>query len=133
MGIRIFRSGENYRGTVGPPEAAEEWATDRPYGRDELRWKLETMGVHPVDAADALHAADLTRDAIIQAFRDHGVTGEVQVASYEGHDEVLFVLSTRDAAPLHGPRIDVALQQLLGKKVAVTTESDSMSGRAEPL
>lgn len=110
----------------------DEWSTDRPYGRDELRWKIESMGVHPVDAADAVRAADVTRDAALQIFKAHGVEGEIRVASYEGHDEVVFVLPSGAAAAIRGHGLDSELQQLLGKKVWVTTEADGWSGRTEP-
>jgi hypothetical protein len=35
------------------------WKTDRPYPRDELRWKIEALGVHPIDVADAFDQADI--------------------------------------------------------------------------
>jgi hypothetical protein len=43
---------------VGPPTTNQMWNTDRPYQRDELRWKIESLGVDPVDVADAFDQAD---------------------------------------------------------------------------
>jgi hypothetical protein len=131
VAIKIRRAGDTYLGTVGPPEVPSEWATDRPYGRDELRWKIEALGAHPVDVADAVHAADLIRDAVLKAFRDHGVAGEIRVVI--SHDEAVFVLSERVAAPLRGAGLDVELQRLLGVKVWVTTDSPGLSERAVTL
>jgi hypothetical protein len=80
VAIKILRAGDGYQGTVGPPEVSSQWSTDHPYGRDELRWKIESMGAHPIDAADPFPAADVRRDSALKASRDHGVTGDVRVA-----------------------------------------------------
>ena len=58
MAIIVVRRGAEYTAEVTPPEVAEAWRTDRPYGRDELRWKIESLGAHPVDVADAFFQAD---------------------------------------------------------------------------
>jgi hypothetical protein len=122
VAIKILRAGDGYQGTVGPPEVSSQWSTDHPYGRDELRWKIESMGAHPIDAADAFPAADVRRDSALKAFRDHGVTGDVRVAM--SLDEAVFVLSSHTAAHFRGAGLDAELQQLLGLKVCVTTESE---------
>ena len=59
MAVTVTRTGDSYTAAVGPPEVAHEWVTDRPYGRDELRLRIEDLGVHPVDVADAFYQADL--------------------------------------------------------------------------
>ena len=130
MPIRIYRTEDTYIGRAGPPELPSEWSTDRAYRRDELRWKIESMGAHPVDVADALYAADRVREAVLAAFRDHGVVGHIAVAL--AHDEAVFVLPTRIAAGLRGPGLEAELQRLLDKKVFVTTEKDLWRGRTQP-
>jgi hypothetical protein len=57
--VTVRRQSDEYTATVSPPEISEIWKTDRPYPRDELRWKLEALGVHPIDVADAFHHADV--------------------------------------------------------------------------
>ena len=58
MTIFVHRRGDTYIAQVDPPESKARWKTDRPYPRDELRWKIEALGVHPIDVADAFDAAD---------------------------------------------------------------------------
>jgi len=58
VAVIVQRRGDEYTARVTPPEVAEPWETDRAYERDELRWKIEALGVHPVDVADALYQAD---------------------------------------------------------------------------
>jgi hypothetical protein len=131
VSIQIYRAGDTYIGIVGPPEVPTAWSTERPYSREELHSKIESMGADPVDVADAFHAADLIRDAILRAFREHGVVGPIEVDL--AHDEAVFVLSTRVAASLRGPGLDAELQHLLGKKVWVTTDGDSWRGKTQPV
>jgi hypothetical protein len=131
VAIRIYRAGDTYIGSAGPPELPSLWSTDRAYPREELRWKIESMGAHPVDVADAFHAADRIREAVLNAFREHGVTGQVAVAL--SHDEAVFVLATRVAAGIVGCGLNTELQRLVDKKVWVTTESELWRGRTEPL
>lgn len=56
--VVIVRHGDAYTAQVGPPELDREWATERSYGRDELRRIVEDLGVHPIDVADAFDQAD---------------------------------------------------------------------------
>jgi hypothetical protein len=56
--VFVHRRGNGYIAQVEPPESKQIWKTDRPYPRDELRWKIEALGVHPIDVADAFEAAD---------------------------------------------------------------------------
>jgi hypothetical protein len=58
MTVFVHRRGDTYIAQVDPPESQAIWKTDRPYPRDELRWKIEALGVHPIDVADAFEAAD---------------------------------------------------------------------------
>ena len=58
MAVIVTRQGSEYTARVTPPEVSTAWDTDRPYQRDELRWKIESLGVHPVDVADAFYQAD---------------------------------------------------------------------------
>ena len=58
MTVFVHRRGNSYIAQVDPPESKQIWKTDRPYPRDELRWKIEALGVHPIDVADAFEAAD---------------------------------------------------------------------------
>lgn len=58
MTVIVHRRGDSYIAQVDPPESKAIWKTDRPYPRDELRWKIEALGVHPIDVADAFEAAD---------------------------------------------------------------------------
>lgn len=58
MAVIVDRRGDEYTARVTPPEVTEPWETDRAYQRDELRWKIERLGVHPVDVADAFYQAD---------------------------------------------------------------------------
>lgn len=120
-----------YHGTAGPPEVPRVWSTDRPYGRDELRWKIESLGAHPVDVADAVHAADLIRDRVLEAFQAHGVAAaDIQVAM--SGDEAVFVLSSPAAAGLRGAGLRERLQDLLRLKVWVTTDSPQWAGKTVP-
>jgi hypothetical protein len=59
VAVIVQRRGDEYTARVGPPESDQVWETDRPYGRDELRWKIEQLGVHPIDVGDAFYQADL--------------------------------------------------------------------------
>jgi hypothetical protein len=56
--VFVHRRGNGYIAQVDPPESEQIWKTDRSYPRDELRWKIEALGVHPIDVADAFEAAD---------------------------------------------------------------------------
>jgi hypothetical protein len=56
--IFVHRRGNGYIAQVDPPESKQIWKTDRPYPRDELRWKIEALGINPIDVADAFDAAD---------------------------------------------------------------------------
>ena len=58
MTVFVHRRGNGYIAQVDPPDSNQIWKTDRPYPRDELRWKIEALGVHPIDVADAFEAAD---------------------------------------------------------------------------
>ena len=58
MTVFVHRRGDSYIAQVDPPESQAIWKTDRPYLRDELRWKIEALGVNPIDVADAFEAAD---------------------------------------------------------------------------
>lgn len=58
MTIFVHRRGDTYIAQIDPPESKARWKTDRPYSRDELRWKIEALGVDPIDVADAFEAAD---------------------------------------------------------------------------
>lgn len=58
MTVIVRRHGDGYTAMVGPPTTSQMWSTDRPYPRDELRSKIESLGVDPVDVADAFDQAD---------------------------------------------------------------------------
>jgi hypothetical protein len=58
LAVIVHRQGDEYTAQVGPPETGEVLDTDRPYQRDELRWKIEALGVHPIDVGDAFDQAD---------------------------------------------------------------------------
>jgi hypothetical protein len=129
--IYIDRVGDGYRGRARPPEVDEEWFSDGWFPRDELRWKIESMGANPIDIADAFHAADVRRDATREAFRQHGVTDEIAVAL--AADEAVFVLSEAAAAHLRNPGLDAELQRLLGRKTWVVTSGSTRWPDAVPL
>ena len=58
MPVVVSRHGDEYTAKVTAPQVRETWETDRSYPRDELRRKIESLGVHPIDVADAFHQAD---------------------------------------------------------------------------
>lgn len=73
------------------------------------------------------------RDAVLELFTEHGVTGDVRYARPTGGDEAVFVVTTRGAAMMREGELTSALTSLLHRKVWVTTESDVWKGRTEPL
>ena len=58
MIVFVHRRGDEYTAQVGPPENTRMWSTERPYQRDELRWKIEALGVDPTEVFEAFEIAD---------------------------------------------------------------------------
>ncbi len=58
MIVFVHRRGDEYTAQAGPPENIRMWSTERPYQRDELRWKIEALGVDPTEVAEAFEIAD---------------------------------------------------------------------------
>lgn len=59
MVVLVWRDGDEYKAGGDAPQLDPAWESNEPLGRDELRWKIEALGVHPVDVADAFYQADL--------------------------------------------------------------------------
>jgi hypothetical protein len=59
MTVMITRDGEEYTARVDPPELDYLWESSEPLGRVALQREIESLGVHPIDVADAFDQADL--------------------------------------------------------------------------
>jgi hypothetical protein len=66
------------------------------------------------------HLPENLRDRVIRIFRQHGVVGAPRLGDWSA-DEVIFVVSSVQAADMQDGSLTRELSQALGRKVWITT------------